>query len=67
MKRFADYFEHAFTDVTAYHFPWVKLFRKKPLSKTVDVSLKFIVLLFFPVDFYIVMTNHEIEILTVVM
>jgi hypothetical protein len=43
MKRFADYFEHAFTDVTAYRFPWVKLFRKKPLSKTVDVSLKFIV------------------------
>jgi hypothetical protein len=47
MKRFADYFEHAFTDVTAYRFPWVKLFRKKPLSKTVDVSLKFIVCCYF--------------------
>jgi hypothetical protein len=31
------------------------------------VSLKLSVLLFFPVDFYIVMRNHEIERLTVVM
>ncbi|WJX42867.1 hypothetical protein P8452_30047 [Trifolium repens] len=42
MKRFADYFEHAFTDVTAYYFPWVKLFRKKPLSKTVDAPIRHI-------------------------
>jgi hypothetical protein len=67
MMRFADYFGRAFSSVTASQFPWVKLFRESPVTKIVDVSLKFSVLLFFPVDFYTVMRNHEIERLTVVM
>jgi hypothetical protein len=67
MMRFADYFGRAFSSVTASQFPWVKLFRESPVTKIVDVSLKLSVLLFFPVDFYIVMRNHEIERLTVVM
>ncbi|CAJ2656150.1 unnamed protein product [Trifolium pratense] len=36
MMRFADFFTCAFSDLAAYQFPWVKLFRKKPLSKNVD-------------------------------
>jgi hypothetical protein len=67
MMRFADYFGRAFSSVTASQFPWVKLFRESPVTKIVDVSLKFSVLLFFPVDFYIVTRNHEIERLIVVM
>ncbi|PNY04511.1 hypothetical protein L195_g000935 [Trifolium pratense] len=38
MMRFADFFTCAFSDLAAYQFPWVKLFRKKPLSKNVDVK-----------------------------
>jgi hypothetical protein len=67
MMRFADYFGRAFSSVTASQFPWVKLFRESPVTKIVDVSLKFSVLLFFAVDFYTVMRNHEIERLSVVM
>ncbi|MCI06183.1 hypothetical protein A2U01_0027240 [Trifolium medium] len=44
MMRFADYFRLAFDSVTAYKFPWVKMFWTESLLKTVEVSLKFFVL-----------------------
>ncbi|PNY11814.1 hypothetical protein L195_g008429 [Trifolium pratense] len=42
MMRFADYFGRAFSSVTASQFPWVKLFRELPVTRTVDVPFSHI-------------------------
>ncbi|CAJ2677681.1 unnamed protein product [Trifolium pratense] len=42
MMRFADYFGRAFSSVNASQFPWVKLFRELPVTRTVDVPFSHI-------------------------
>ncbi|KAL6543831.1 hypothetical protein OROGR_010328 [Orobanche gracilis] len=42
LMRFADYFGHSFSSVSASQFPWMKLFRESALAKIADVPVSYI-------------------------
>ncbi|KAF8378608.1 hypothetical protein HHK36_029956 [Tetracentron sinense] len=39
LMRFADYFGHAFSSVSASQFPWTKMFKESTVAKMADIPL----------------------------